>query len=51
MTQIPPDMRENIFILSGPSGCGKNTVFTELKKADPYYPTCNNCDNARTERK
>ena len=36
MTQIPPDMRENIFILSGPSGSGKNTVYEELQKRIPH---------------
>lgn len=35
MTQIPPDMRDNIFILSGPSGSGKNTVYEELQKRIP----------------
>lgn len=29
------DLRENIFVLSGPSGCGKNTVYGELKKRIP----------------
>jgi len=27
--------QKNLFILSGPSGCGKNTVFDELKKRVP----------------
>lgn len=29
------DMRNNLFILSGPSGAGKNKVFSELKKQNP----------------
>lgn len=29
------DMRNNLFILSGPSGVGKNKVFSELKKQNP----------------
>lgn len=29
------DMRRNIFVLSGPSGVGKNEVFNHLKKSSP----------------
>ncbi len=32
----PMDLRRNIYILSAPSGCGKNTVFAELQKRMPH---------------
>lgn len=32
MVSASIDERENIFILSGPSGCGKNTAYEELQK-------------------
>ena len=28
--EVTTDLRKNLFILSGPSGCGKNTVYNAL---------------------
>ena len=32
---VEVDIRKNLFVVSGPSGCGKNTVYTALKQRMP----------------
>lgn len=32
---VEVDIRKNLFVISGPSGCGKNTVYNALKQRMP----------------